>query len=113
MAVAGWARTRLAKESLLVETSIEGLWYIQAADDAKARFPLLAKVGEDTHLLAFSSAFKARAFIQRMDVPQADIGLIVRGNLDEVRTQLRTFGTAGIIVDYDPATKAYAAARAA
>ena len=97
----------------MADGSIEGLWYVQAGDDNKVRYPLLAKVGDDTYMLAFSDAFKARSFIQAMNVAQADIGLIVRGNVEEVRGQLRQFGAAGIIIDYDPETQAFAAARAA
>ena len=48
-----------------------------------------------------------------MNITQADVGMIVRGNLEEVRSQLREFGAIGVIIDYDPETRAYAAARAA
>jgi hypothetical protein len=97
----------------VAEGSIEGLWYIQAGDDGKNRAPLLARVSEDTYMLAFSNAAKARSFIQQMNITQADVGMIVRGNLEEVRSQLRGFGAIGVIIDYDPETRAYAAARAA
>ncbi len=97
----------------MAESTLEGLWYIQAGDDQRSRAPLLAKVGEDTYMLAFSTAVKARNFIQRMNVDNADVGMIVRGNLEDVRGQLRSFGAAGVIIDYDPDTQAFAAARAA
>ena len=97
----------------MAEGTIEGLWYIQAGDDDNSRAPLLARVSEDTYMLAFSNAARARAFIQLMNITQADIGMIVRGNLEEVRNQLRAYGAAGVIIDYDPETRAYAAARAA
>ncbi len=97
----------------MAEGSIEGLWYIQAGEDLKSRAPLLAKVGDDTYMLAFSTAPKARSFIQRMAVEQAEVGMIVRGNIEDIRAQLRGFGAAGVIIDYDPDTQAFAAARAA
>jgi hypothetical protein len=97
----------------VAEGSLEGLWYILAGDDPKARVPLLAKVSEETYMLAFSNAPKARSFIQRMSLTGADVGMIVRGNLEEIRSQLRQFGAAGVIIDYDPETQAFAAARAA
>jgi hypothetical protein len=97
----------------VAEGTLEGLWYIQAGEDQKSRAPLLAKVGEDTYMLAFSAAPKARTFIQRMNVEHADIGMIVRGNGEEVRGQLREYGAVGVIIDYDPDTQAFAAARAA
>jgi len=97
----------------VAEASIEGLWYIQTGEDAKARYPLLGRVIEETYMLAFSNAAKARAFIQQMNITQADVGMIVRGNLEEVRNQLRQYGAVGVIIDYDPETRAYAAARAA
>jgi hypothetical protein len=98
----------------VAESGIEGLWYIQAtAEDNRSRHPLLARVGEDTYMLAFSNAPKARNFIQQMHVTQAEVGMIVRGNVEEVRNTLRNFGAAGVIIDYDPETQAFAAARAA
>jgi hypothetical protein len=97
----------------VAEASLEGLWYIQAGEDPKARTPVLAKVSEETYMLAFSNAPKARSFIQRMNLRGAEVGLIVRGNLEDVRTQLRYYGVIGVIIDYDPETQAFAAARAA
>ena len=97
----------------MAEGSLEGLWYVLAGEDPKARVPLLAKVMEETYMLAFSTAPKARSFIQRMGLSGAEVGMIVRGNLEEVRAQLRQFGAVGVIIDYDPETHAFAAARAA
>ncbi len=97
----------------MAEGTLEGLWYIQTGDDPKQRAPLLAKVGEDTYMLAFSNAVKARSFIQQMNITQAEVGMIVRGNLEDVRSQLRQYGAYGVIIDYDPLTQAFAAARAA
>ncbi|HEY3353802.1 MAG TPA: hypothetical protein VGQ83_11180 [Polyangia bacterium] len=97
----------------MAEASLEGLWYIQAGDDPKVRTPVLAKVSDDTYMLAFSNAPKARSFIQRMNLTGADVGMVVRGNLEDVRSQLRSYGAIGVIIDYDPETHAFAAARAA
>jgi hypothetical protein len=98
----------------VAEASLEGLWYIQAAaEDPKSRTPVLAKVSDDTYMLAFSNAPKARSFIQKMNIQNAEAGMIVRGNLQDVRNQLRQYGVFGVIIDYDPDTQAYADARAA
>ena len=97
----------------MAENTLEGLWYIIAEDETKTRYPVLGRVVDDTYLLAFSSAAKARTFIQQMKIEGADVGMIVRGNLEDIRATMRQYGAIGAVVDFDPETRSFASTRAA
>ena len=97
---------------------LEGLWVLLVANegqlglaDADGRVPMMARAGDDqTYLLGFKNVAKARQFITATSLDGAEPRMVVRGNKDEVMRIAQAAGCFGVLVDYDPATNAYAAA---
>ena len=90
--------------------SIEGLWVLLVPDEDE-RVPVMAKAGdEQTYLLGFKNAFKARKFLQETPVEDAEPRMVVNANKGEVLNIALSLGAAGVLVDYDPQTHGYGTA---
>ena len=77
--------------------------------DASGRVPMLARAGNDqTYLLVFKNAARARQFVTTQDVPGAEPRMVVRANHDDIVRIARSAGVVGTLLDYDPATQKYA-----
>jgi hypothetical protein len=112
-----WQANRGAQPAPAVPTSIEGLWILLVpnegelpAADADGRVPMMARAGDDqTYLLAFKNVAKARQFLAACEA-SADPRMVVRGNKADLLRIAQSACVAGVLVDYDPSTQAYAAA---
>jgi hypothetical protein len=99
---------------------LEGLWVLLVDNegqlgitDADGRVPMMARAGDDqTYLLGFKNVAKARAFLIASALDGAEPRMVVRGNRDELLRIAQSAHCAGVLVDYDPTTGAYAAAAA-
>lgn len=97
---------------------LEGLWVLLVDNeghlgvaDADGRVPMMARAGDDqTYLLGFKNVAKARQFLAAAALEGAEPRMVVRGNRDEILRIAQSAHVAGVLVDYDPATGAYAAA---
>lgn len=77
--------------------------------DANGRVPMLARAGNDqTYLLVFKNAARARQFLTTQDVPGAEPRMVVRANHDDIVRIARSAGVVGTLLDYDPTTQKYA-----
>jgi len=100
-----------------VDQGLNGQWVLLienkgelGAQDADGRVPVMARAGNDqTYLLVFKNVVKARQFVALSDLDGAEPRMIVRGNKDEIVRIARSANVVGTLVDYDPATQAYAA----
>ena len=90
------------------ESSVDGLWVLLVSDDGQ-RVPMMARAGNQTYLLGFKNAPKARNFLEGASV-QAEPRLVVPGNRMQVLRAARDGGAIGVLVDYDPSTQQYASA---
>ncbi len=98
-------------------TSIDGLWVLLVANegelpvsDAEGRVPMMARAGDDqTYLLAFRNVAKARLFLEAAE-STAGLQMVVRGNKDDLMKICSSASVVGVLIDYDLATQAYAAA---
>ena len=101
----------------MIPTTIEGLWILLVPNegelptsDPDGRVPMMARAGDDqTYLLAFKNVAKARQFLNACDMT-ADARMVVRGNKADILRIAAAVQVAGVLIDYDPATQAYAAA---
>jgi hypothetical protein len=85
---------------------LDGLWVLLIDDE-----PMIARAGDDqTYLLGFKNAARARQFAATQAIEGAEPRMIVRGNKDAIMTVARASGVVGVLVDYDPVTQQYAAA---
>jgi hypothetical protein len=99
-------------------TLIEGLWVLLvqnegeiAASDADGRVPVLALAGNNqTYLLAFRNAAKARQFVIASELEGAEPRMVLKANKEEILRIVRVAGVAGMLVDFDAVTKQYALA---
>jgi hypothetical protein len=107
------------REELPGRSSLDGLWLVlvggQGAPPSgptfEGRVPMMARAGdEQTYLLGFKNAHRARQFLEASPVPGAEPRLVVRSNKDEMLRVARANGVVGVLVDYDPQTRAYSAA---
>lgn len=79
------------------------------AQDASGRVPMMARAGDDqTYLLVFKNAAKARQFLSAQDVDDAEPRMVVRANHDDIVRIARSAGVVGTLLDYDPTTQRYA-----
>ncbi len=100
-----------------VDQGLDGQWVLLienkgelGAQDAEGRVPVMARAGDDkTYLLVFKNVAKARQFVALSDLDGAQPRMVVRGNRDEIVRIARSANVVGTLVDYDPATQAYAA----
>jgi hypothetical protein len=89
-------------------TSIDGMWVLLVDRD-----PVMARAGDNqNYLLVFKNVVKARQFLASQEVDGAEPRMVVRGNRDDIVAVARSQGAAGTLLDYDPATQAYASATA-
>ncbi|HLU67263.1 MAG TPA: hypothetical protein VKZ63_13355 [Kofleriaceae bacterium] len=106
------------REELPGRSSLDGLWLVLVDQEGarsgatfEGRVPMMARAGdEQTYLLGFKNAQRVRKFLEAAPVPNAEPRLVVRGNKDEVLRVARANGVVGVLVDYDPQTRAYSAA---
>jgi len=92
------------------KSSLEGLWVL-LVDENSARVPMMARAGDDaTYVLGFKNMSNARRFMQTSPLANAEPRMVVRGNRLELLRLAQTGGAVGVLVDYDPATQAYAGA---
>jgi hypothetical protein len=71
---------------------------------------MMARAGDDqTYLLAFRNVAKARQFLAAAE-SNAGLQMVVRGNKDDLLKICASAGVVGVLIDYDLATQAYAAA---
>ena len=94
--------------------SLDGLWLVLVDGRAEeGRVPMMARAGdEQTYLLGFKNAHKARKFLETSPVPGAEPRMVVRSNKDELLRVAKANGVVGVLVDYDPQTQAYSQASA-
>ena len=112
-----WQARNAAPQAPAIPTTIEGLWVLLVPNegelpvqDVDGRVPMMARAGDDqTYLLAFKSVVKARQFLAACEA-SADPRMVVRGNKQELLRIASSARVAGVLIDYDPATQAYAAA---
>jgi hypothetical protein len=107
------------REELPGRSSIDGLWLVlvgrqdvaASGPTFEGRVPMMARAGdEQTYLLGFKNAHRARKFLEASPIPGAEPRLVVRGNKDAMLRVARESGVAGVLVDYDPQTRSYSAA---
>lgn len=99
---------------------LDGLWVLLIANegqlptaDADGRVPMMAKSGEtSTYLLGFKTVVKARQFLASQGIEGAEPRMVVRGNRDDMLRIAQSAGANAVLVDYEPATQAYAAVSA-
>jgi len=92
-------------------SSLEGLWVLLVSEEGETQIPVMAKAGDDqTYLLGFKNAFKARKFLQGTAVEDAEPRMVVEANKGEMLTLALAQGAAGVLVDYDPETHDYGTA---
>ncbi|MEZ4399934.1 MAG: hypothetical protein R3B06_07935 [Kofleriaceae bacterium] len=73
----------------------------------------MAKSGDSTtYLLGFKTVVKARQFIVDQAIEGAEARMVVRGNRDEMVRIAHAANASSVLVDYEPATQAYAAVAA-
>ena len=109
------------REELPGRSSLDGLWLVlvgshdlpTSGPTFEGRVPMMARAGdEQTYLLGFKNAHRARKFLEASPIPDAEPRLVVRGNKDQMLRVARESGAVGVLVDYDPQTRAYSAASA-
>lgn len=101
-----------------VRSSLDGLWVLLVQNegqlstaDVEGRVPMLARAGNDeTYLLGFKNAVKARDFMTGSSIENAEPRLVVRANKSEYLRIAQAAGACGVLVDYDPSTQQYGAA---
>ena len=116
----GPATRTLPAAAMTPRSVLEGLWVLLVDNegqlglaDADGRVPMMARAGDDqTYLLGFKNVAKARAFLVASSLDGAEPRMVVRGNRDEILRIAQSARCAGVLVDYDPTTGAYAAASA-
>lgn len=99
-------------------SSLDGLWVLLVQNegqlttaDIEGRVPMLARAGNDeTYLLGFKNAVKAREFMSTSSIENAEPRLVVRANKGEYLRIAQAAGVCGVLVDYDPSTQQYGAA---
>jgi hypothetical protein len=96
-------------------SSLDGLWLLlvdgEVGKAVDGRVPMMARAGDDqTYLLGFKNALKARKFLTESAIENAEPRMVVRGNRGEFLTIARASGATGVLVDYDPQTHEFAAA---
>lgn len=99
-------------------SSLDGLWVLLVdnggqlnATDEDGRVPMLAQAGnQETYLLGFKNAAKARKFLNDSEIEMAEPRLVVKANKDEYLRIAQAAGVSGVLVDYDPRTQQYGAA---
>jgi hypothetical protein len=101
-----------------VRSSLDGLWVLLVQNqgqlttaDIEGRVPMLARAGnEETYLLGFKNAIKAREFMTGSAIENAEPRLVVRANKEEYLRIAQAAGACGVLVDYNPSTQEYGAA---
>lgn len=112
------ATRTLPAAAMAPRSVLEGLWVLLVDNegqlglaDADGRVPMMARAGDDqTYLLGFKNVVKARQFLAAAALDGAEPRMVVRGNRDEILRIAHSAHVAGVLVDYDPTTGAYAAA---
>lgn len=102
----------------VLQSTLDGLWVLLVSNqgelqtyDHSARVPVMARAGNDqTYLLVFKDAAKARRFVSDQSLDDAEPRMLVRGNRDEIINIARSAGVIGTLLDYDPSTQQYASA---
>lgn len=104
-------------KELTLPSSLDGLWVVLVGEanaslaNVEGRVPMMARAGdEQTYLLGFKNAAKARKFLDSSSIEDAEPRMVVRSNKDSFLSVARANGVVGILVDYDPSTQEYAAA---
>lgn len=108
----------IATNTIAQKSTLDGLWVLLVDNagqlktaDETGRVPMMARAGDDeTYLLGFKNASKAREFLTRSNVDDAEPRMVVKANKTEYLRIASAAGVAGILVDYDPVTQQYAAA---
>ena len=101
-----------------VKSSLDGLWVLLvtnqgqlAVADDDARIPVMARTGNDeTYVLGFKNMSKARQFMAKSELADAEPRMVVQANKSEYLRIAHKAGVAGVLVDYDPTTQQYGAA---
>lgn len=92
------------------KSSLEGLWVL-LVDDTEGRIPMMARAGNNqTYVLGFKNAHKARNFMELSALENAEPRMVVRSNRGELLRLAQSAGANGVLVDYDPATHDYSRA---
>lgn len=102
------------KEQPATNSKLDGLWIVlvgEAELQVEDRIPVMARAGDDqTYLLGFKNVQNARDFVAKAGVEDAEPRMVVKGNRNHLLKIARDNQVAGVLVDYDPSTQAYAAA---
>src|SRR5215470_4437897 len=110
--------TRTGSSTTPIATPLANLWVLLVQNDgelttqdADGRVPMMARSGDDqTYLLVFKNAARARQFLSSQDVNGAEPRMVVRANHDDIVRIARSAGVVGTLLDYDPTTQKYASA---
>ncbi|MEZ4358619.1 MAG: hypothetical protein R3B48_00450 [Kofleriaceae bacterium] len=82
-----------------------------ASVDADGRVPVLALAGNNqTYLLGWKNAAKARQFVVDSELGDAEPRMVVKANKGEILDIARSAGVVGLLVDFEAKTKQYALA---
>jgi hypothetical protein len=108
----------LQRTAVPPKSRIDGLWVLLVANegqlttaDSSGRVPMMARAGNDeTYLLGFKNAVKARKFLEDSSIEAAEPRMVVQANKDEYLRIAQAAGVTGILVDYDPNTQEYGSA---
>jgi len=100
------------------KSSLDGLWVLLVANEGQiptagidGRVPMMARTGNDeTYLLGFKNMSKAREFIAKSALENAEPRMVVKGNKSEYLRLANQVGVTGVLVDYDPNTQQYGSA---
>jgi len=99
------------------QSVLNGLWLLLVKQEdlpsmkIEDQVPVMAKAGNDmNYLLGFKNAANARKFMQETNIENAEPRMVVTANQDNFLHCAKANGAAGVLVDYDPASREYAKA---
>jgi hypothetical protein len=98
------------------QSALNGLWLLLVnqdhdSADIKEQIPVMARAGNDMdYVLGFKNVASARKFMEESRIDNAEPRMVVTANQDSFLHCAKANGAAGLLVDYDPKTRAYAKA---
>ena len=97
------------------QSVLNGLWLLLVKQDDNAKIedqvPVMAKAGNDmNYVLGFKNAANARKFLVESQIDNAEPRMVVSSNQQNFLHCAKANGAAGLLVDYDPTSRAYAKA---
>ncbi len=99
------------------QSVLNGLWLLLVKQEEEGsvkiedQVPVMAKAGNDmNYVLGFKNAANARKFLQESHIDNAEPRMVVTANQQNFLQCAKVNGAAGLLVDYDPTSRAYAKA---